>query len=278
VQSSSTSRQIIGTVRFVLAQNIIGSQDWPKTNRETITEAELATVYDANTAALATPEGWSRGFFSRNGYRISWNSSPVPDTGLRPGQTLDGFGFTSLALPGIGSGQFEGDHPPRGWSGPGPTERSAIKSQLEQLEQNDFVSRLAAVPNIAVPVPFYAAPMLDRIRAEMNSWPAKQLLDTAYAAQLDRYMIAAAEAYRLNNTKAGKEHIKTIRKMLSKEHHNLDHDDEDDEDTEERKHATRFTIDRLAARVLDFDLRYVLRRMEQAREKGRHEQDEHEGH
>jgi hypothetical protein len=135
-----------------------------------------------------------------------------------------------------------------------------------------FVSINVAAPKIIVPVPFNAALLLDRIRAEVQTWPGKQLLDAAFAAQLDCYLVSAAEAYRLNNPKASREHIHTLRKMLAKEHHHVDHDDEDDEDTEEHKVKTRFTIDRLAARVLDFDLRYVLKRTESEegeRKKGR---------
>jgi hypothetical protein len=122
---------------------------------------------------------------------------------------------------------------------------------------------------IAVPVPFDAAVLLDRIRFHVATWPGKQLLDPAFAAQLDSYMVAAVDAYRLNNTKAGKEHIMTVRRMLAKEHHHLDHDDEDTDDTDEHKAATRLAIDRVAARVLDFDLRYVLKRMEQNTKRAR---------
>ena len=266
VRSGSLSRQIIGTVRFEFPQNIIGSQDWPKTNRETITEAQLAAVYDANSAALASPFGWSGGIFSRRGYRISWNSSPDPDTGIRPGSMLGGYGFSSHSLPGVGFAQIEGDHPPRGWSGPGPTEQSAIKSELKLLEDNDFVSRNAAVPTVTVPVPFDAAVLLGNIRTHVATWPSKQLLDPAFLTQIDRYLVAAADAYRLNQPKAAKEHINTLRRLLERDHQYLDHDDEDNEDTPEHKHATRLSIDRLAARVLDFDLRYVLKRMEHEHE------------
>ncbi|MFZ2161173.1 MAG: hypothetical protein WAW02_03040 [Sideroxyarcus sp.] len=266
VRSDNFSRQIIGTVRFEFPQSLIGVQDWPKTNREMVTEAQLAAVYDANSAALASPHGWSGGIFSRSGYRISWNSSPDPDTGIRPGSTVGGYGFSSLSLPGVGFAQLEGDHPPRGWSGPGPTEQSAIKSQLKQLEDNDFVSRNAAVPTVVVPVPFDAAILINNIRSHVATWPGKQLIDPAFATQLDRYMAAAADAFRLNNTKAGKEQIESLRKMLDREHKYLDHDDEDNDDTLEHKHATRLTIDRLAARVLDFDLRYVLKRTERGHE------------
>lgn len=70
----------------------------------------------------------------------------------------------------------------------------------------------------------------------------------------------------MNQPKAAREQIEAVRQLLAKEHHHIDHDDENDENTEEHKKATRFTIDRLAARVLDFDLRYVLKRTERDHE------------
>jgi hypothetical protein len=82
---------------------------------------------------------------------------------------------------------------------------------------------------------------------------------------------AAVESFRRNQSKAGREHIETLRRLLEHEHKYLDHDDEDNDDTPEHKAATRLTIDRLAARVLDFDLRYVLKRTEKE-----HEQDHDE--
>jgi len=120
-------------------------------------------------------------------------------------------------------------------------------------------------------MPSSAALLLDYIRNEMQTWPGKQLLDTTYSAKLDSYLSSAANAFRLNQPKVAREQIEAVRKMLAKEHHHVDHDDEDDEDTEEHKRATRFTIDRLAARVLDFNLRYVLKRTER-------EHDDHEKH
>jgi hypothetical protein len=263
VHSNSSSRQIIGTVRFELPQRIIGSQDWPKINRETITEAQLTTIYDANGAALSTPDGWSGGIYSRNGYRISWNSSPDPDTGIRPGSTLDNFGFSSQALPGVGFAQLVGDHPPRGWSGHGPTEKSAIKSELERLEDNDFVPRNAAIPTIAVPDPFDAAVLLERIQSHMHTWIDMKLLDATFSSQLDRYFQSAISAYRLNQPKVGKKQIQTMRELLKKEQPDLGRDEEHEsgknqESNDERKSAL---IDRLAARILDFDLKYVTKRI-----------------
>lgn len=78
------------------------------------------------------------------------------------------------------------------------TAHSAVFAELHQLCDNDFVRRNAAVPTIAVPVPFDAAVLQDRIRAHVDTWASKQLFDPAFAAQLDRYMVPAADAYRHN--------------------------------------------------------------------------------
>lgn len=228
-----------------------------------------ATIQNWGVASypMVVPQGWTgRSLASRvGGLRVSWSSIRYS---LPAGGELERIRFYSQDLAGIGLAQFQGDSAITIWPDEGPI--GEIGEQLKQIKNSDYISRLAAVPTIAVPVPFDAAVLLDRIRTHAATWPDKQLLDSVFAAQVDRYLAAAADAYRLNNTKAGKEHIMTVRKMLAKEHHHVDHDDEDDDDTEERKTAPRFSIDRLAARVLDFDLRYVLKRTER-------EHEQHEG-
>lgn len=89
-----------------------------------------------------------------------------------------------------------------------------------------------------------------------------KLLDATFSAQLDRYLVAAADAYRHNQSKAGKEHIETLRKMLKKEHEDLGRDEEHESDKSQKKNDDKESalIDRLAARVLDFDLKYVMKR------------------
>jgi len=236
-------------------------------------QVRLAQYVNGASGATEAPNGWScdispNGITARSDFRIGCSFDDLDEekrNGLQVGNTLSGFGFFSMDLPGIGIAQLYGfgDRGP-GFEDEGPN--GDISNQLEVLQKNDYVPRNAALPTIAVPVPFDAAVLLDRIRAHIATWPGKQLLDSAYAAQLDRYLAAAADAYRLNNTKAGREHIESLRKLLEHEHRFLDHDDEDNDDTPEHKVATRLTIDRLAARVLDFDLRYVLKRMEKEHE------------
>ncbi len=92
------------------------------------------------------------------------------------------------------------------------------------------------------------------------------LIDPALAAQLDRLIQAAANSVRLNNPQAAREQINGALKLLRKEHEDMDKDDgdrdegKDDKDRDDKK-SKSVLIDRLAARVLDFDLRYVERRL-----------------
>ena len=102
--------------------------------------------------------------------------------------------------------------------------------------------------------------MLGRIQSHVHTWIASGLLDATFSSQLDRYFQSSIDAYSRNQPKAAKEHIETLRKMLKREHEDVDHDeDEKAEEKNERKSA-RVNIDRLAARILDFDLKYVLKR------------------
>jgi hypothetical protein len=236
-------------------------------------------------SAMTSPsEKWS-GSGGRNGQALNigwlckgWDYSTKSHNtaaGIQPGESISGFGFASPDLPGVFVAQLTGNTPYHhfDYTGPSPDPyKSDIGKEMAKITNNDFIPYNVAAPLIIVPNQFDAAIVLDRIRTHVATWPGKQLVvDAAYAAQLDRYLGAATESFRLNQPKAGREHIHTIRKMLAKEHHHVDQDDEDNDDTDERKTATRFTIDRLAARVLDFDLRYVLKRTEpeEGRKKGR---------
>ena len=273
--NGTTAKQAInGIVIRQIANPIIGELPFPSGTFPNLIVEKAA--YDAYNAAVKTaiirPQNWD-GSIARDISQVDW--SPTAATfitgGINPGQTLSGFGFNSLDLPGIGPSNISGrigENEIFGFPDDGPDESSPIFTQLNQLRDNDFIIRNTAVPMIAVPVPFDAATLLDRIRSQMFTWSGTQLINSAFATQLDRYMVAAANAYRSNQPKVGKEQIESVRKLLEHEHNYLDRDEEDHEDTAEHKAATRLTIDRLAARVLDFDLRYVLKRMEHEHDEG----------
>lgn len=214
-----------------------------------------------------TPTPWeafmtySRGQMS---FRAGWSVKVA--NGFHPGNKA-AFGFKSRDLPGIINTEIHGyapgsKHIPSGEAD--PDDGGFGQQYTELVTKKNFVTRPAAVPTITVPNPFNAAILLERIQTQMHSWIAMQLLDATFSSQLDRYLTAAADAYRHNQPKAGKEHIQTLRKMLKKEHEDSDKDDEKEGDRNEGQNDNRnqrFQIDRLAARVLDFDLKYVLKRM-----------------
>ena len=190
--------------------------------------------------------------------RVFWiasNNAKIP-----PNNSQSGFGFSSNDLPGVADAKLSGNSLSPSFMGDPDIEITAMYDQL--VKETSFVSLNSAVPTIAVPVPFDAAILLDRIRTHVATWQGKQLVEPVFATQLDRYLVAAAEAYHRNQLKAGKEHLETIHELLEKEHKHLDVNEDEENAKSEHKSNVRSNIDRLAARVLDFDLKYVLKRME----------------
>ncbi len=276
VSSGAQSRQILTTVRFDLAGKVVGSQDLP-TDMKTSTVEQALAVLAANQQTLSTPTGW-RGAISTNKSgesRISWH--PVRSAaGIPPKGHLKGFGFSSQSLPGLGVAQFEGNSGVLGYGGEGPDPDSDIAKQIQVLEQNDFVPRNAAVPAIVVTAPFDAAALLGSIQTQMHKWIAMNLLDATFSTQLDRYFQSAISAYRLNQPQVGKQQIEAMRKLIEKEQPDLGRDEEHESDRNQEKNDDRQAplIDKLAARVLDFDLSYVTKSMdEDAHQRDAHERD-----
>jgi hypothetical protein len=263
VSSGAQSRQVLRTISFDIVGKVIGSQDLP-TNMQTSTVAQAFAVLEANQLALTTPGGW-RGSIStyEDGASISWH--PVDSAaGIPPKGHVKAFGFVSQSLPGLGAAQFKGESGVHGYGGEGPEPGSDVAKQIQALDDNDFVPRNAAIPTIPVPTPFDPAATLERIQTHMHTWIAKQLLDPVFSAQLDRYFQSAISAYRLNQPKVGKKHIQTMRELIKKEHADADReDDKDDRGEKGNDHDKnkRVLIDKLAARILDFDLKYVTKRM-----------------
>lgn len=265
VTNGKKSRQPLVSLLFDPVTDIVSVSPLPKRYQDVNPSNVLQHIASA-VSAITTPEGWTgRSTPSRaGGLRIGWSYDDLNSErdGLLPGKTQTGFGFSSKDIAGIAMAQMDGNAPINSYIDEGPSSLEITKL-LDPLEQHDYVTRPAAVPAIAVPNPFNAAVLIDRIQTQMHTWISMQLLDATLSTQLDRYLAAAADAYRHNQPKAGKEHIQTLRKMLKKEHEDVDKDDEEDETKvlkgdDKRK---RMQIDRLAARVLDFDLKYVLKRM-----------------
>ncbi len=226
----------------------------------------IMSVTNINAASQAAPEGWNGSVvpnYDSVGFRVSW--SYKTGAGLAPKDAQSGFGFESNNLPGIGMVQIEGDVPSLGYVDEGPDEEFA--KQVHDLERNNRgVSRFGAIPKIPVPAPFDVATILSSLQQHVNQdLVAMKLIDSAFASQLDRLFQTAIAAAKGGNTVALKGDIKDLRRMLKREHANVDKEDEDwdkDNNGKDKEKDKSRQIDKLAAKVLDFDLKYVQKRVE----------------
>lgn len=266
ITNGAKSRQPLILIMFDIASAIKASQPLPRTMEELgHDEKRIRELRIAGTAALLTPTAWDGDINPSNvgGHLVGWSyHSVTADEGLQPGQRQGGFGFSSPDLPGMGSAELSGAVPTMGFPDEGPD--GEISDQHQKLLQNDFVTRNAAIPTIAVSTPFDPAVTLERIQTHMHTWIGLQLLDATFSSQLDRYFQSAISAYRLNQPKVGKQEIQTMRELLKKEQPDLGRDEEHESDKSQEKNDDRKSalIDRLAAQVLDFDLKYVTKRMD----------------
>ena len=218
LSNGKSAKQAIVGISLEQIGQLAGERAMPPV---TASVSEVEKAFFANMSSIDSPDDWLGNIYRvRVQSRIAWRPGERLDanSGIRPGRSESGFAFSSPDLPGISMARMSGLGEVFGYAGDGPANDSAINDELARLEKNNFIARPAAIPAIPVPAPFNAALLLDRIQTQMHTWIAMQLLDATFSSQLDRYLTAAAIAYRHNQPKAGKEHIQTLRKMLKKEH------------------------------------------------------------
>ncbi|MDD5058099.1 MAG: hypothetical protein PHQ60_09515 [Sideroxydans sp.] len=246
-------------------------------NSLVITGSDNSNLIEFFESSLAVPNNQWYGSGARHQEEliIGWHYSADsfdPQLGLQPGASLKGFGFNSIDLPGVWIAQIVGNVGYHHFQ-PLYENDSDVDELMSEIEYNDFVPRNVAAPMISVSAPFDPAIVMENIRTHVATWPGKQLAEAAFAAQLDLNLQAAANAYRTNQPEAAKGYIEILLDMIRRDHKDIDREDDEDNDGKndsQKTNTQHLTIDRLAARVLDFDLKYVLKRM-------RHEGEENDG-
>jgi len=176
---------------------------------------------------------------------------------LAPGGRQGEFVADSNDLPGIVMAQITGDSQPATWIGEYESS-TPVGRQIDDLTTNDFVGRLAVAPRIPVPTPLDTAAVLRNIQKHVDSDLVKLgLVNPSFAAELDRWFQAAIAAVSNGNLGAVRHDLNELHRLLEREHKGLDRGDEEGKDTKGRDRGRSGLIDRLAARVLAFDLKYV---------------------
>lgn len=218
-----------------------------------------------------TPKGWFGGVVSNSNtpeFIISWFLRGPFGSGLTPGKSQSGFAYDSTDLPGMSEARMAGAAFPIKSDTPAsslPNPDSEATRKLEEFKARDYVPRVVAAPRIANPTPFNAAVVLEGVRSHLNGdLQQMKLVDPVFAAQLDRPLGAAIDAAKVGNTAGAKDNLKQFRKLLKQEHEDADREDDKDFDSDEDEKTNQGKprlIDKLAARVLDFDAKYVLKRL-----------------
>lgn len=217
--------------------------------------------------SLSIPDGWL-GFVHPNheeGLRIGWSRRDRLDAQygeFAPGTSQKGFGFMSADLPDVSIVKFMSKRlSVRAYPGEGPDPDSEVGKALRKLEENDFVPRFAAVPAIEVPNPFDCALVLERIRDRIKSWPAQHLMDSDFNATMVNLLDDALSACRNsgpgNSQASAIRYLNEIRKELRKGYPGLEAEGTGPTQGESASQHDQ----RLAARVLDFDVTYVFNRL-----------------
>jgi hypothetical protein len=138
----------------------------------------------------------------------------------------------------------------------GPEENSPIMEEFNRLVDQDEVTRLGLVPVIAVPSPFNAATVLTDIQKHLNTdLLALQIVDSVFAAQLDSWLITGIDAAKLNNVAGLLNALTQARALLKAQYPDIDNTG--NEAATDDKMVPPKLIAKLAARTLNFDLKYV---------------------
>lgn len=249
IKNGKDSKQNLESLRFVASHASIQSQTTPKGWRGSIVPKNVSSEFRVN---------WS---FSEGGY----------GAGLMPGKSQDGFGYDSTDLPGITEAKLEGAAVPVKSETPAsslPNPDSEATRKLEEFKAKDYVPRFVAASKIPNPQPFDAAAVLTSLQKHVKEDIVNmKLIDPVFAAQIDRGLQAALDAAKRGNTAGLRGQLKELRLMLKGfgEPEEADHSNAKDDIPEDQINTKAWPhpIAKLAARVIDFDLQYIERRVKE---------------
>lgn len=216
---------------------------------------------------VSGPEGWRSSVIKNYddpavGIWADWSGKS--GRGVSPGKTQSGFEIVATELPGVGIARIIGAMSLLVYPDEGP--QGALINFMEDggflKKASEGVSRLTALPRISVPTPFDPAVVLGNIQQHVKAdMVSMQLIDPALLTLIDRSLTQAIAAAQSGNMQSLLHEIKNLRKLLKQEHADVDKDDDGDRNDEDKEMNNKSPIDKLAARVLDFDLKYVEKRV-----------------
>lgn len=203
---------------------------------------------------------------------LTW-STPImhedPDkVGLAPGKALEGMSFSGMFLPKVAVAEMWRITKERFVLKGTTEEESELElpdfdtpafNQLNDLMDHDYVTRHIATPAIVISDPFDPTVVLTAIKSHIDQDLVKMnLIAPTLVASLDQALQTAINDIPAGNMNVVRRDIEKARHLIEAARPDMDKDDEADGNHDKDK---SHLIDKLAARVLDFDLQYVAKRL-----------------
>jgi hypothetical protein len=254
VSNDETSSQAIALFAIDSVSNLTGGPS-PLSISPSISDDALTAAVASWRAALSAPTGWQPLAVtsqSGNSLRVAWMyASPATAGGLLPGKTERRFALASNDLPGIGIAEVVGNpgNEPV-FSDDGPT--GNIGQQFSLLQRKNFLGRYVALPTISVPSPFSRTLLLQSIDGQVATWVNYGLIDGDLYSRIHTLIQAAIASANAGDNGSCKLRGDALRKLLRSVASWLDNQDQPAEAEKSGPIAP------LAARVLDFDIEYVM--------------------
>lgn len=247
------SQFLSGTNKFISYRFHVSNG--PK-SEQPIVVIRLKSAGESHSQSI--PDGWSGNLQidpSTGMSSAGWSrSSGHP--GLRPGSQQMDFGIESSRLPGVAWMEVIGQVPVIVWGGeidPG----SQVGRKLKELQDNDFVRIAVAAPMIPVSSPFDIEMTLSGMQAHIKEYLLPMgLVDRDFAGKLDTILQSAIQSARGGEARMLASHLRDFRQVIQRASPGVELDGEGLSEGG-RSGNPNHLIDRLAARVLFFDIKYV---------------------
>lgn len=241
---------------------------------------QLTAKRNFETSVIKAPQGWSGNLrVDEHVGQTSFVWTPgLKDTdpdGISPGKTQDGFLVTRAELPGMARAKLTGSTP-EPWGLDNLPDTPYWSQKIDEIQDLDYVLVPVLAPVIAVPTPYSGAELARRLRTHVQSWPKYGHASADVLARLNRQFDVLIPALEMNNRPTARAAVAAMRKECTDHHRDLvDAKAGEDDDAQasvalprtpaQRSATPAPALDRLAARALMFDLRYLLDRMDTVR-------------
>lgn len=242
--------------------------------------AQLKIKRNFESSVVKAPKGWNAGLrVDEKEGQTSFIWTPgLKDTdsyGVEPGRSQSGFSVLRPELPGVARTYLQG-RIAEPWGLDGLPETPFWTAKVDEIEAQDYLLVPVLAPVIPVPNPYNGAELARRLKAHVQTWLKYGHINADVLTRLNRQFDVLIPALEINNKQAVRATVAAMRKECADRHHDLGDgkvgEDDDEYDSAalprtpaQRNAAPALTLDRVAARALMFDLRYLMDRMDSGR-------------